>query len=117
QQDTVKNQYENFLSRVSLRERAVALSFDRLAPFQADLAVQEELSARNTYILAVERYRNSLDQFKTTLGLPAGYDIRLDEKVLAELEATGLPPVPLVDDEAFGVALKRRPDLLNEIDI
>src|SRR6185436_3106383 len=85
QQDTVKNQFENFQSRVSLRERAVALSVDRLAPFQADLAAQEELTARNSYILAVERYRTTLDQFKITLGLPAGYDIRLDESVLKEL--------------------------------
>jgi outer membrane protein TolC len=116
QQDTVKNQYDNFLSRVSLRERSVALAFDRLAPFQADLAQQEELSARNTYILAVERYRNSLDQFKITLGLPAGYDVRLDENALKELEAVGLLPVPLTDEQSFHIALERRPDLLNEID-
>ena len=117
QQDTVINQYSNFLSRVSLRERAVALSVDRLAPFQADLAAQEELTARNSYILAVERYRTTLDQFKITLGLPAGYDIRLDEKALTELEAVGLLPVPLTDEQSFRLALERRPDFLNEIDI
>ena len=117
QQDTVKNQYENFLSRVTLRERAVAWSVDRLAPFQADMAAQEELSARNSYILAVERYRTSLDQFKITLGLPVGYEIRLDEKVLRDLEAIGLLPVPLNDGESYDLALKRRPDLLNEIDV
>ena len=117
QQDTVINQHSNYLSRVSLRERSVALAFDRLAPFQADLAAQEELSARNSYILAVERYRNTLDQFKITLGLPVGYDIRLDETILAKLEAVGLLPVPLTDEESFRLALDRRPDLLNEIDI
>jgi outer membrane protein TolC len=117
QQDTVKNQYNNFLSRVSLRERSVALSVDRLAPFQADLAAQEELAARNSYILAVERYRNTLDQFKITLGLPVTYDIRLDEGVLAELEAAGLLPVPLTEEQSFRLALERRPDLLNEIDM
>jgi outer membrane protein TolC len=116
QQDTVKNQYNNFLSRVSLRERAVALSFDRLAAFQADLATQEELTARNSYILAVERYRNSLDQFKITLGLPVGYEIRLDENALTELEAIGLLPVPVTDERGFRIALDHRPDLLNEID-
>jgi len=116
QQDTVINQHSNFLSRVSLRERSVALSVDRLAPFQADLAAQEELSARNTYILAVERYRATLDQFKITLGLPVGFEIRLDENVLAELEAVGLLPVPLTDQQSIELALGRRPDLLNEID-
>ena len=117
QQDTVINQYSNFLSRVSLRERSVALAVDRLAPFQADLAAQEELTARNSYILAVERYRTSLDQFKITLGLPVGYDIRLDDGVLKELETVGLLPVPLGDEQSFRLALERRPDLLNEIDI
>lgn len=117
QQDTVINQYSNYLSRVSLRERAQALAVDRLAPFQADMASQEELTARNSYILAVERYRTSLDQFKITLGLPVGYEIQLDEMALTELEAVGLLPVPLTDDQTFRLALERRPDLLNEIDI
>jgi hypothetical protein len=117
QQDTVINQHSNFLSRVSLRERSVALAVDRLAPFQADLAAQEELSARNSYILAVERYRNTLDQFKITLGIPVGYDIRLDETVLAKLEAAGLLPVPVTDEDAFRLALERRPDGFNEIDM
>jgi outer membrane protein TolC len=80
------------------------------------MALQEELSARNTYILAVERYRATLDQFKITLGLPAGFDIRLDENALKELEAVGVIPVPLTDDQSFRIALERRPDLLNEID-
>ena len=117
QQDTVNNQHSNYLSRVSLRERSVALAVDRLAPFQADLAAQEELSARNTYILAVERYRNTLDQFKITLGLPLGYEIRLDATVLNDLEKVGLLPVPLDDEYSFRLALERRPDLLNEIDM
>ena len=117
QQDTVKNQYNNFQSRVSLRERSEALAFDRLAPFQADQARQEELSARNSYILAVERYRNSLDLFKITLGVPIGYDFRLDENALKELEQVGLLPVPITDDQAIQLALEKRPDLLNEIDV
>ena len=116
QQDTVRNQYNNFLSRVALRERSEALAFDRLAPFQADLARQEELSARNSYILAVERYRTSMDDFKITLGLPIGYELRLDENSLKDLEAIGLLPVPLAADHAVQIALKRRLDLLNAID-
>ena len=116
QQDTVRNQYNNFLSRVALRERSEALAFDRLAPFQADLARQEELSARNSYILAVERYRTSMDDFKITLGLPVGYELRLDENSLKDLEAIGLLPVPLGEDRAVQIALHKRLDLLNAID-
>jgi len=116
QQDTVKNQFNNYQSRVALKDRALALSFDRLAPFQADLAGQEELAARNSYILAVERYRNSLDQFKITLGLPLGYEIQLDDSALKELEAVGLVPAPLGEDQAYRLAIDKRLDLLNEID-
>lgn len=116
QQDTVRNQYANYKSRISLRERTVALAFDRLAPFQADQATQEELAARNSYILAIERYRNSLDDFKIVLGLPLGHEIKLDENALKELEGVGLLPVPLSEPEAYRLALDRRLDLLNEID-
>ena len=117
QQDTVRNQYANYQSRTNLRARTVALAVDRLAPIQADQAKQEELAAKNSYILAVDRYRNSLDQFKITLGLPMGFDIQLDENALKEIEAIGLLPVPLTESEAFQTALDRRLDLLNEIDI
>ena len=117
QQDTVRNQYQNYQSRVSLRERTVALAFDRLAPFQADQATQEELASRNSYILAVERYRNSLDAFKLSLGLPLGFEIQLDEGALKELEAVGLVPVPITEPAAQRIALDHRLDLLNEIDI
>jgi outer membrane protein TolC len=116
QQDTVKNQYNNYLSRVALRERSVALAYDRLAPFQADLARQEELSARNSYILAVERYRSTLDQFKVTLGLPVGIEIQLDDRAIQELEAVGVIGAPLTETQSFKIALDRRLDLLNEID-
>jgi len=88
-----------------------------LAPIQADQAKQEELSAKNSYILAIDRYRDSLDQFKITLGLPLGYDIRLDESALRDIENVGLLPVPISESEAHRIALGRRLDLLNEIDI
>ena len=117
QQDTVKNQYNNFLSRVSLRERSEALAFDRPGAVSSDQARQEELSARNSYILAVQRYRDSLDQFKITLGLPVGYELQLDENALKELEQLGVLPVPITDEQAIQLALQKRPDLLNEIDI
>ncbi|MBI4657554.1 MAG: TolC family protein [Verrucomicrobia bacterium] len=117
QQDTVRNQFNNYQSRTNLTGRTMALAVDRLAPIQADQAKQEEFAAKNSYILAVDRYRNSLDQFKITLGLPLGYDIRLDESALKEIEALGLLPVPVTEDEAFRTAVDHRLDLLNEIDI
>jgi outer membrane protein TolC len=117
QQDSVRNQYNNYLSLVSFRERQEALAFDRLARFQVDQTKQDELRSRNNYILAIERYQSSLDQFKTTLGLPLGYEIRLDENALKEIENVGLIAVSLAELEANQTALDHRLDLLNEIDI
>ena len=115
-QDTVRNQYNNYLSLVRFRERQEALAKDRLPPFQVDQTRQDELRARNTYILAVERYQSSLDDFKVTLGLPLGQEIRPDESALREMEKVGLIPVNLAETEAFQMALDHRLDLLNEID-
>ena len=116
QQDSVKNNYNNYLSRVALRERSEALAIDRLAPFQADLAKQEELSARNSYILAVERYRSTLDQFKETLGVPIGIEIQLDDQAIKDLESLEVLGAPLSDDQSYKIALDHRLDLLNRID-
>jgi outer membrane protein TolC len=116
QQDTVKNNYNNFLSRVALRERSEALAYDRLAPFQADQARQEELAARNSYILAVERYRSTLDQFKETLGIPVGIEIQLDDKSIRDLENLEITGAPLSDEQSYKIALDHRLDLLNRID-
>jgi outer membrane protein TolC len=117
QQDTVRNQYNNYLSLVRFRERQEDLAKDRLPPFQVDQTRQDELRARNSYILAIERYQSSLDQFKITLGLPLGYDIRLDENALKEMENIGLLPLTLTETDANQIALDHRLDLLNEIDI
>ncbi|MBM3833603.1 MAG: TolC family protein [Verrucomicrobia bacterium] len=117
QQDTVRNQYNNFLSLEAFRKRAEALGFDRLPKIQVDQAIQDELRAKNSYILAVDRYRSSLDLFKITLGLPLGYEIQLDENALREIEAVGLLPVQLTETNAIQIALDKRLDLLNEIDI
>ncbi|MBI3877114.1 MAG: hypothetical protein HY300_14355 [Verrucomicrobia bacterium] len=51
--DAVRNGYENYLKLKSGREQAEALSRDRLAAYQVDQALQEELKARVAYISAV----------------------------------------------------------------
>jgi outer membrane protein TolC len=117
QQDSVRNQYNNYLSLVSFRKRQEDLAFDRLARFQVDQTKQDELRSRNNYILAIERYQSSLDQFKITLGLPLGYEVRLDENALKDIEKVGLIAVSLAEIEANQTALDHRLDLLNEIDI
>src|SRR5690606_34926554 len=56
QQDAVRNEYNSYRNLPVARERAEALARDRLPEFQVDQARQDELRARNRYILAVERY-------------------------------------------------------------
>jgi len=116
QRDTVRNEYNNYRNLVLARERAEALSRDRLPAFQVDQARQDELSAKSRYILAVQSYQTRLDQFKNTLGLSAGADLGLDDTALTELNATGQLPVALTEEAGYQSAVENRLDVLNEID-
>jgi outer membrane protein TolC len=117
QKDTVRNEYNNYRNLVLARERAEAMAkSDRLPAFQADQASQDELSAKSRYILAVESYRATLDNFKLTLGLPTGIDLTLDDSALEELANLGLSPVNLAEANGYEIAVARRLDLINEID-
>src|SRR5690606_37754394 len=116
QKDAVRNEYNSYQNLTVARERAEALARDRLPEFQVDQARQDELRARNRYILAVERYLDSLDRFKLQLSLPLGYTLILNEQPLKYLEAAGLLPVAYEEEEALDIAIASRLDLLNEID-
>jgi outer membrane protein TolC len=116
QKDTVRNEYNNYLNLVRARERAEALSRDRLPAFQVDQARQDELRARSRYISTTERYVATVDTLKSLLGLPISESLTLDDTDLENLKTLGLPPVPLTDEKAFACAIEHRLDLLNEID-
>ena len=116
QKDTVRNEFNNYKNLVIARERAEALAVDRGSAFESDQARQQELTAKSRYILAVEAYKNRLDQFKVTLGLSLDTDLGLDDGALAELSQVGLLPVPLTSEEGYRLAVQYRLDLLNEID-
>ncbi len=116
QKDTVRNTYNNYRNLVLARERAEALSKDRLPAFQVDQARQDELSSKSSYIFAVESYKTSLDGFKNTLGLPIGVELALDDAALEDLSKVGLLPVQLTEIDCYEIAVKSRLDVLNEID-
>ena len=116
QKDTVRNEYNNYKNLVIARERAEALSVDRGSAFETDQARQQELTSKSRYILAVEAYKNRLDQFKISLGLSLDTDLGLDDSTLDELTQVGLLPVPLTSKEGYDLAVQHRLDLLNEID-
>ncbi len=114
--DTIYNEYNNYQNLIRARERAEALAKDRLPEFQVDQTRQDELAARNRYVLAVEEYLADLDGFKLKLGLPLDQSLTVDPSSLAELMRQDLRPVRLSADKAFSIALAKRLDLLNEID-
>jgi outer membrane protein TolC len=116
QEDTLQNEKRNFERLSEGVKRAEALAHDRLPEFQVDQARQDELRAKSRYILAVERYKNSLDQFKIRLGIPLGMEVELDRGALTRLHEVGLIPLLAGEGEAYKIAVKQRLDLLNEID-
>lgn len=114
--DTVFNQYNNYLSRQSATEYLRARALDRAAPLDVDRAEQNELSAKNSYINAIARFRDALDAFKISLGLPQTTDLRLVDEEIQKLRRIGPRPVYLHLEQGFRIALDHRLPLMNEID-
>jgi len=84
--DEVANEEANY-RRVIMsvrRSRRLADSGD-MDVIQMDQAVQDELRARNRWILAMQSYERSLDEFKVLLGLPVDANIELDRGELSKL--------------------------------
>ncbi|MBM4017462.1 MAG: TolC family protein [Planctomycetes bacterium] len=115
--DVVLNEWENYRSLVENRGRAEWLAkAERLPEFQVDQARQDELRAYNRWIVVREAYKNSLDAFKITLGIPVATEISLDPKELDRLAAAGLQQPKAATEEATAMALATRFDLLNTRD-
>jgi outer membrane protein TolC len=88
QTDEVRNAEENYRMRISTSRRSRRWAdAGRTSEIEVDQAVQSELGARNGWISAQERYKNRIDTFKSTLGLPPDALIELDPNDLEELRA------------------------------
>src|ERR1051325_4993220 len=117
QKDTVRNQYNSYQNAIKSRELSEALGFDgRVSRVQVDQARQRELDSRGAYLLAVERYRDVLDTYKSTLSLPLGVELQPDDKAIDDFKAMGLDPVEVTEKDAYPPAVQQRLDLINEID-
>jgi outer membrane protein TolC len=116
QKQVIRNRYTNYLGRVQSTKRLEARANDRERLADVDQARQAELTAKNNYVDAVAALRNSLDQFKLTLGLPLGERITLDDRALRELEETGLIEAPLKAETAYRFATEKQLEVLNAID-
>ncbi|MCX6908466.1 MAG: TolC family protein [Verrucomicrobia bacterium] len=115
QRDVIRNNYSTYKNLVLVRERAEAMGKDRLAAYQVDQAVQQELTSKSTYLASVQSYQDSLDRFKIALGLPVGTELVLDESPLDELRKMSLPVVELTEEQGHRIACQSRFDVQNEI--
>jgi outer membrane protein TolC len=88
QMDEVTNAGENYRSLIASARRSRRLAdAGRLSEIQVDQAVQSELGARNRWISAQEQFKNRLDAFKNSIGLPPDARIELDRTDLQRLAA------------------------------
>jgi outer membrane protein TolC len=103
QMDVVRNAEENYRSLIASARRSRRLAdAGRLSEIQVDQAIQSELRARDGWISAQERLKNSIDSFKTKIGLPPDARIELDRSDLEQLATS----VAKIDGEITNEAEK-----------
>lgn len=117
EKDTVRNQYSNYLRLKASSERSAAMAVDaRLSATQADQARQSELQARRSYISAVKNYQDVVNNFKLTLGIPVGVQLKFDDTALDDIRAAGMIPLHFEELSGYQLAVTNQLDLLNAID-
>lgn len=114
--DVIYNQYNNYLSRKGFTEYLRARSVDRARPEQVAESEQAELQAKDSYLNSITRFRNALDRFKITLGMPQTVDLRLNDDEMTKLRDLELKSLDLSREQSFRIALEHRLPLLNEVD-
>lgn len=112
----IKNETSNLASRKQNFEYLKARSIDRASPEEVADAEQGVLQAETRLINVKSTFETQLDQFKITMGMPAGVTLTLKDSELDELVKAGAVPFGLSEKSAYQTALQRRPELLNEID-
>ncbi|MHC4396033.1 MAG: TolC family protein [Planctomycetota bacterium] len=117
QRDRVTNEKNNYNRVVESRERIeMEAEAGRRTRLDVDEAQQNVLRAEDTYVAAVQRYEQLLDEFKITLSLPTDANITLDQNELTALEEIGMEEFDYTVDAAVETALLRRLDLVNSMD-
>ena len=110
--DGVINAWNNYQNLVTARVRTEMMAeAGRLPEFQVDQARQNEFSAQDRYIRAVQGYQQSLDRFKLSLGLPTDSPIRLDVSELERVRQQGIIHPDVGAEQAVAIALQARLDL------
>jgi len=113
QKDTVTNEGNTYRNLVQARERAEAMArAGRLAEFQVSENRRSELQAQDRWVRARETYRDRLDRFRISLGLPTDAPVEPDPRELDALRTQGLLEPEISQDDAVEIALERRMDFL-----
>ncbi len=100
QLDRIQNQEDNYRGlAITVRQVKREAEAGRQSQIEVDRALQDELSARQSWISAQQSYERSLDGFKLTLGLPVDALIELDRDELGQLAQVVQESLPKVDDE------------------
>ena len=104
QLDRAHNQEENYRNLVVLSRRTRALAASgRLPGVQVDQARQDELRARETWILAHQAYENSLDRLKESLGLPPDARVELRREELTRMAEAVRAHFPVENKAGGGI--------------
>jgi len=110
--DTAKNQFKGLEStRLSLTRERAFLAEGLRTPAQVSRLEQDVLSRESSWTSAVNRYKNSLDNFKIVVGLPVDLPIVLDDNELTKVAEDGVEQLPITLEEAVELALVSRLDL------
>ena len=89
QLDQVENAAENYKGLIAATRRARRIAeAGRLPQIQVDQALQDELRARDRWVVAQQDYQGRLDTLKITLGLPTDANIGPDRSELDRLTET-----------------------------
>ena len=115
--DEVKNAQDNYDSLSYIHERMEMMAqAGRVEPLRADEARQNKLEAGDRFIQAQENYKQQLDRFKITLGLPTEAAIELDPNELTALEAIEITDPNYEGQALIEIAQEHRLDLVNSRD-
>jgi outer membrane protein TolC len=115
--EDANNARSNYATLAWLLERVEKLATaGRLPMLELDEVRQEILQAANLYSRAERQYRQAVDEFKLTLSLSAGAELRLDEKEFEVLRAAEMTEPEFSEDEVLEAAQLARLDLANSAD-
>jgi len=117
QRDSVTNAKNNYERTLENQKRLEMMAeAGRIAGSSVDESQQNVLRAEDTYVAAVQRYEQFLDEFKITLALPTDANITLDQNELTALGEIKMEEFDYTVQEGIETALVRRLDLANNTD-